>query len=995
MGGVTNPCSGHGVCLQTSGKCLCSEGYAGKNCTRRSVPQDFDNYRKMVLLSESKEKEAKEKEAKEKEAKEKAAAAAAMEEGGGLGASGTRVGSEGLKRGESQDTSVNESSPVEVTSGGGGGAGNTSYNSTASGHDVGNLTSKNVSAAAAAAAEADKLSGAKKKKEGSKWVKGVEVSSEHLRRLGVDHAAYDMGAKALATNKEASAESALLKSDKDKYWISPCKVDKGVMWVVIELNEIIHVRTIVIGSFEYYSSTPHRFQVLGQLAYPTDHWNVMGYFEASASRTRQEFTIKTPMMAKVIKIRVLTHHGNEFYCTMSSVQVYGTTQWEEMGRALEENEQQVKIVKRALDGGSDDEEEVDSLARQDEAALAGGDTETNATALANSTDSSSLLPEGTQKTVTNASKESGNASTAQASASSGNKILNDGISGVVVSIAQSPKNVSENDAAVGERLESQDMNFSSEVDVVASNDLPLLDNPASLAAGPGGSAENSGHAAAASLKDRPSVPRDVEISSTVDDSMQTGRVHGYASQLAQSSSSPAGHDAQLVHLVGEAASSNHGSPALSVMPAVRSDGMRQGHGRRGDEHGMPDSESSGAEAMDGDNGGRPGESAVDRTGRSEPVNPEVTNVMAKRNTSRPALGEDPMFVALPRLLVPPITGDWEGGDVPLAPNGAGSEASSIVQTLNLRSESAAHTIGEKEDSVSIAQNNDTMSERNGSAGADGEPVLAAEVAEIAREWRKVTETIDWGEFYCLPDDKAGEGEFGLQLFGGYEEDGVCLALEIERDSNGALILPSALAGRADGEKTVDLKSNVIVSDGVVVLGGGQRDVEVVDGGLTGAVLSGGEPVAGGNRAHGDVAAGDRGEGIDKEEENEVKRLQVLMEEELKVKAEEDAAKAEDVRKKEERRKMLDEQKRAVMAGMVSGPTSKGELSFFKKVVLSTGRQLWGYYGSYLKHDVYVIYRCLRRSKCWRSIFRFCSHTWRKQRKVTTSRSKTLVLRSST
>jgi len=36
-----------------------------------------------------------------------------------------------------------------------------------------------------------------------------------------------------------------------------------------QLNEIIHVRSIVIGSFEYYSSTPHKFQVLGQLAYPT------------------------------------------------------------------------------------------------------------------------------------------------------------------------------------------------------------------------------------------------------------------------------------------------------------------------------------------------------------------------------------------------------------------------------------------------------------------------------------------------------------------------------------------------------------------------------------------------------------------------------------------------------------------------------------------------------------------------------------------------------
>jgi hypothetical protein len=60
---------------------------------------------------------------------------------------------------------------------------------------------------------------------------------------------------------------------------------------------------------------------------------------------------------QVLKIRILTHHGNEYYCTMSAVMVYGTTQWEEMGRALEENEQQVTIVKRVLDGVSSQEKE--------------------------------------------------------------------------------------------------------------------------------------------------------------------------------------------------------------------------------------------------------------------------------------------------------------------------------------------------------------------------------------------------------------------------------------------------------------------------------------------------------------------------------------------------------------------------------------------------------------------------------------------------------------
>lgn len=137
---------------------------------------------------------------------------------------------------------------------------------------------------------------------------------------------------------------------RDKYWISPCKVDKGVLWVVIELSEIIHVQTVVLGSFEYYSSTPKAFQVLGGLMYPTEEWQVLGQFVATATRQYQEFKLRTPVMAKYLKFRFLSHHGSEFYCTLSSIRVYGRTQWEEMGRMLDANEEVVEEAKRRLDG---------------------------------------------------------------------------------------------------------------------------------------------------------------------------------------------------------------------------------------------------------------------------------------------------------------------------------------------------------------------------------------------------------------------------------------------------------------------------------------------------------------------------------------------------------------------------------------------------------------------------------------------------------------------
>uniref|UniRef100_A0A7S4JF46 SUN domain-containing protein n=1 Tax=Guillardia theta TaxID=55529 RepID=A0A7S4JF46_GUITH len=339
MGGVANPCSGHGACLPADGKCLCQDGYAGKNCTRRNVPQDINKYREMVLGEQVLGEESK-TEGKDEAPEAKGASSPHSEVQGDVSAP------EGKKADSGPSVSTNSSSspsPSGVTSQDGPAGAHKDEASTA---NAANHTTTSAASNVTAAVNSSTSSTF-----ASHVVRGVKISRETLRSLGVNHAAFDLGGKALASNKEARGESALLKNDRDKYWISPCKVEKGALWVVVELNEIINVNKIVLGSFEFYSSTVKDFQVLTQLVYPTDHWNLLGYFQALPSRQYQEFVVKTPMMAKFLKIRVLTHHGNEFYCTLSSIQVYGTTQWEEMGRMLDENEHHVDIVKRALVGG--------------------------------------------------------------------------------------------------------------------------------------------------------------------------------------------------------------------------------------------------------------------------------------------------------------------------------------------------------------------------------------------------------------------------------------------------------------------------------------------------------------------------------------------------------------------------------------------------------------------------------------------------------------------
>ena len=52
-------------------------------------------------------------------------------------------------------------------------------------------------------------------------------------------------------------------------------------WVTVSLgSEDILLDTIVIGNFEYYSSTPKKLQVLGSLTYPCQQWALLGEFEA-------------------------------------------------------------------------------------------------------------------------------------------------------------------------------------------------------------------------------------------------------------------------------------------------------------------------------------------------------------------------------------------------------------------------------------------------------------------------------------------------------------------------------------------------------------------------------------------------------------------------------------------------------------------------------------------------------------------------------------------
>ncbi|PIA47093.1 hypothetical protein AQUCO_01400058v1 [Aquilegia coerulea] len=164
-----------------------------------------------------------------------------------------------------------------------------------------------------------------------KPVTGRAGSITHrLETGGAEHnyASASKGAKVLAFNKEAKGASNVLGKNKDKYLRNPCSAEEK--FVIIELSEETLVDTIEIANFEHHSSNLKDFELLGSLAYPTDRWVSLGNFTAGNVKHAQRFILQDPKWVRYLKLDLLSHYGSEFYCTVSSVEVYGVDAVERM-----------------------------------------------------------------------------------------------------------------------------------------------------------------------------------------------------------------------------------------------------------------------------------------------------------------------------------------------------------------------------------------------------------------------------------------------------------------------------------------------------------------------------------------------------------------------------------------------------------------------------------------------------------------------------------------
>ncbi|KAL7417379.1 SUN domain-containing protein, partial [Mrakia frigida] len=128
--------------------------------------------------------------------------------------------------------------------------------------------------------------------------------------------------------------SSLLHKSRDRYMLTPCSSTSH--FVVIELCDEIRIDTLEVGNFEFFSSRIKEVRVrAGESEGEGDgdgeegEWKDVGTFKLGNVRGLQSFKFPSPTsFHRFLRIDFIGHYGNEYYCPVSLLRIYGMNQME-------------------------------------------------------------------------------------------------------------------------------------------------------------------------------------------------------------------------------------------------------------------------------------------------------------------------------------------------------------------------------------------------------------------------------------------------------------------------------------------------------------------------------------------------------------------------------------------------------------------------------------------------------------------------------------------
>ncbi|KAF9568746.1 hypothetical protein CPC08DRAFT_601232, partial [Agrocybe pediades] len=149
-----------------------------------------------------------------------------------------------------------------------------------------------------------------------------------------NYASTDCSARVHTAHRSAKSPSAILSSKRDRYMLSPCDKSKEKQYVIVELCDDIRIDTVQLANFEFFSGVFKDFTVsVAKTLYTTDPegWTPVATYRAKNVRGVQSFHPPNSLrdFYRYIRIDFLSHYGNEYYCPVSLLRVYGLTHLEE------------------------------------------------------------------------------------------------------------------------------------------------------------------------------------------------------------------------------------------------------------------------------------------------------------------------------------------------------------------------------------------------------------------------------------------------------------------------------------------------------------------------------------------------------------------------------------------------------------------------------------------------------------------------------------------
>lgn len=166
-----------------------------------------------------------------------------------------------------------------------------------------------------------------------------------------NYANIDCSSRVHTSHRSAKSSSSILSSKKDRYMLSPCNTRNERQFVVVELCDDIRIDTVQLANFEFFSGVFKEFTVSVAKTYTTDPegWTFAGAYRAKNVRGVQSFHPPTSLrdFYRFIRIDFLSHYGNEYYCPVSLLRVYGLTHLEEWKWDIWQAESRAKLQKEA------------------------------------------------------------------------------------------------------------------------------------------------------------------------------------------------------------------------------------------------------------------------------------------------------------------------------------------------------------------------------------------------------------------------------------------------------------------------------------------------------------------------------------------------------------------------------------------------------------------------------------------------------------------------